>query len=153
MDNAQRKRGQAFPSEQLAVGAMNFQQGILGVGMERAKKHAPKVIRVLKVARYGPGLVLDAANILTADDWKRPAAEAAGGIIGGVIGAAGGGPAAPLTGAVGSAAGSWAGGQLYDAGVEIIDDLADWQKENDRRMEETKRVNDARNAAQRHRGR
>lgn len=91
--------------------------------------------------------MLSGANILTAENKGRAIAETVGGLIGGGVGATlGGGIAAPVTGTVGAAAGSWAGGHLYDA---VEDLLTPDEIENRRRIAETKRINDARNRAQR----
>lgn len=42
-----------------------------------------------------------------------------------------------------------AGGELYDAGEEIISDVLDWRDQNRRKTELTRRINDRRNAEQR----
>jgi len=93
------------------------------------------------------GIALGLANVATAENKGRAIAEVAGGLVGGAIGSGlGGGIAAPVTGTVGAAAGSWAGGHLYDA---VEDLLTPDEIENRRRIAETKRINDARNRAQR----
>jgi|GEM_PF-6363157 len=150
MDPKRRNEERTPPGRYIASGALEAQQRILEIGLDRAKKHAPKVVKGIKLARnFGPARVLDVASVLTAENKGRAAAQAIGGFIGGSIAGAGGGPAAIVTAPIGGAAGAWAGGELYDAGEEIISDVLDWRDQNRRKTELTRRINDRRNAEQR----
>ncbi|MCR5879427.1 hypothetical protein [Phenylobacterium sp. J367] len=154
MDSKRRNEERTSPGKSIAAGALEAQQRILDIGLDRAKKHAPKVVKGIKAARFwGPARVLDCASIATAENKGRAIAEAAGGAAGSWIAGIGGGPAAVITAPIGGAAGAWAGGELYDAGEEIVSDILDWRDVNARKVAETRRINDRRNAEQRRNGR
>jgi hypothetical protein len=146
-DQQQRKKRAQAVGEGVLAGTERF----LADRFAPAVKIAPAATK--QVLKAAPGLgsaVYGAARVLTAPDRARAVAGVAGGLVGGGAGGLMGvatGPgavvAAPLGAAVGSVAGQAFAEDLYDG----------WQARNARRMAETRRINDRRNAEQRRNGR
>jgi hypothetical protein len=96
---------------------------------ETMLKDAPKGVTryVLRAIPWGPGVVYDAAKVLTAKDRARAGLGVAGGLVGGVLGEAAG----PLGAAVGYSAGEAGAEWLYDHHDELARkaaDTAQWMK-------------------------
>jgi hypothetical protein len=141
-----------FIAEKVVDGALEARDELWGHVERQLPANAPKATRmILKGVKGGPAILYSVGKAMSADtprDQARGLAGAAGGFAGGLAGSAFG----PVGSLIASEAGTRMGEYLFDAGAEIHDEL-EWREENRRRMEETKRVNDARNAAQRRNGR